>query len=725
MNKIKKIAFGAVLAASALTAAIWAQAAGCDPANLGSVEAYQKGDAVTNLQSCLIDLRFGIPAGATGYYGGQTVAAVKQFYASWFGAWDGLKIGPQGIANLKKNFHAVPVVVSDSQNFKVFVSADDFKNYFKKTIQETQDMGWGGGGGIKTLGIAMEDRAMQTKTVVPMANANVSIDRVSETNAQVSGIDEPDIVKTDGTEIYYSGTNPVYWWGVDGGIASGTNVSRCYDCQSSGARIIKAMPVKDMRVDASIEKSGDMLLSGNILAIFGDGGVTGYNIANPANPLEKWRINPEGNTSIIGSRLRNGKIYMVTRTIISAIDTCPIRPLSIGGAGITIPCSAIYHPKRVLSVNAAFSVFKIDAATGMVENKTSFAGFGGSTVIYMSAENIYITYPAYENEFAIYAAALKDLLPSALSEKIARVSNYDISSAAKMTEINSILSDYESSLSGDDRLKFYNERANKISDYRKSRKRDLDRTIVAKIGLGDFRFYASGTVPGQPLNQFSLDEYRGNLRIATTVGNSWFARGETVNDVYVLDSEMKIVGSVLDLGKTEKIYSVRFIEDKGYVVTFRQTDPFYVIDLADARNPKLAGELKIPGYSGYLHPVNKDKIIGIGMENSSVKISYFNVSNPANPVEMDKYILDEHWSEAVNNHHAFLMDSQHGIFFMPGGNGGYIFSYKNDRISLIKAVSGIVPKRAVYVNDYLYMVGDGKIVVINENTWENIQEFEF
>jgi len=380
-------------------------------------------------------------------------------------------------------------------------------------------------------------------------------------------------------------------------------------------------------------------------------------------------------------------------------------------------------------VNSTFSVFLIDAATGSVEKRTSFAGVGYTSVIYMSADNLYVTYPAYESEFGIYVGLLKekmaDLVPASLIDNINRVSGYDISSSSKMAEFNTLLQDYKNGLSSDDQLKFNNEFQNRLSSYRKARVRNIDRTAIAKIRLSDLGFAASGSVPGQPLNQFSLDEYNGNLRIATTIGSNWFARSETFSDVYVLDGQMNIIGSVSDLGKTEKIYSARFIEDKGYIVTFRQTDPFYVIDLANPRNPKLAGELKIPGYSGYLHPVNKDKIIGIGMENSSVKISYFNVSDPSNPVEMDKYLLDEHWSEAVNNHHAFLMDKQHEIFFMPGGNGGYVFSYENNKLSLAKAVSDINPKRAIYINDYLYMISDSKISVLDENTWEKVKEFEF
>jgi Secreted protein containing C-terminal beta-propeller domain distantly related to WD-40 repeats len=92
---------------------------------------------------------------------------------------------------------------------------------------------------------------------------------------------------------------------------------------------------------------------------------------------------------------------------------------------------------------------------------------------------------------------------------------------------------------------------------------------------------------------------------------------------------------------------------------------------------------------------------------------------------MDKYSLKEYWSEAVSNHHAFLMDGKHGIFFMPGSNGGYVFSYLNDKLSLLKAVSGINPNRAIYINDYLYMIGGNKIAVLDENTWEKVKEFNF
>jgi uncharacterized secreted protein with C-terminal beta-propeller domain len=134
--------------------------------------------------------------------------------------------------------------------------------------------------------------------------------------------------------------------------------------------------------------------------------------------------------------------------------------------------------------------------------------------------------------------------------------------------------------------------------------------------------------------------------------------------------------------------------------------------------------LKIPGYSSYLHPISKDKILGIGKENWQVKISLFDVAQAENPKELDKYILDESWSDILNTHHAFLLDKKHQVFFLPGSRGGYVFSYRNDKLGLVKAVSGISARRAIYLDDYLYIIADNEITVLNEINWEKIKELE-
>jgi uncharacterized secreted protein with C-terminal beta-propeller domain len=324
----------------------------------------------------------------------------------------------------------------------------------------------------------------------------------------------------------------------------------------------------------------------------------------------------------------------------------------------------------------------------------------------------------------------KDLFPTSVIEKIEKLKGYDISQQSKLTELIIILERYLATLSKDERKRIENELENRMADYLKERKRDLEKTGIVKIDLKDFKILATGEIPGRILNQFSLDEYKNYLRAATTIGErfwlfGFWPRGESANDVYVLNKDLKIVGSIKDLGITERIYSARFIEDKGYLVTFREKDPFYVLDLSNPEKPELKGELKIPGYSSYLHPIEKDKILGIGKEGWKVKISLFDVSDPENPKEIDKYILDESWSDILKTHHAFLQDKKHQIFFLPASRGGYIFSYKNEKLELKRVVSDIFAKRAVYINDYLYIVGENKLVVLNELNWEKVNEIEY
>lgn len=188
------------------------------------------------------------------------------------------------------------------------------------------------------------------------------------------------------------------------------------------------------------------------------------------------------------------------------------------------------------------------------------------------------------------------------------------------------------------------------------------------IGGGKVEYKNSGKVAGHVLNQFSMDEHKGYFRIATTQGD-W---QKTSSNVFVLNKELEIVGKVENIAPKERIFAVRFMGDAGYVVTFEQTDPLFVIDLADPKAPKITGELKIPGFSTYLHPVTDNLLFGIGQngdENGTlpgIKLSLFDVSDPASPKEVDKLIIQGNSStQAMNNHKAFMVYPEKGIFGIP------------------------------------------------------------
>ena len=501
--------------------------------------------------------------------------------------------------------------------------------------------------------------------------------------------------------------------------------------RANETKIIKAFPPADLSIESEIDKTGDLLLDNDILVIFSGKEIYGYDVSDPKSLKQEWKLELDEKNYLVSARLYNGKIYLVTQNRIDTYHPCPIRPLVVGGDSLTIECKEIYHPVSPVPIDAVFIAMVLDPSSGEVKDKISFVGSSSSSIVYMSEKGVYVTYSYYESIIKFYFTFFKqdcqDIIPIRVIEKLEQLEGYDISNSAKMVEFQIILEQYQSSLGDDERMRIENELTNRITDYYKSHKRELEKTGLVKIGLDKFEITAAGQVPGKPLNQFSLDEYENNLRIATTIGGGWGifgSMGESANDIYVLDENLKVVGSVKDLGLTEKIYSVRFIEDKGYVVTFRQIDPFYVLDLSNHKKPELKGELKIPGYSSYLHPITKDKILGIGKESSKVKISLFDVASPEKPVEADKYLLNEYWSDILNTHHAFLLDSKHEIFFLPGSKGGYVFSYKDDKLELKRAVSNIAARRAIYINDYLYIIGDDKLVVLNEIDWERINEID-
>jgi uncharacterized secreted protein with C-terminal beta-propeller domain len=603
-----------------------------------------------------------------------------------------------------------------------FASEEDFKNYLQNAQLSYS-------GGFVPTGMGENFQFAEKAVSPPTADgrgAGGEEERVSTTNVQVLGIDEPDIVKTDGKEIYFSPAINYYLrLLIEEIVPPGYN---------GEIKLIKGFPPADLKVDFEIDQSGDLLLKNNILVIFSGDKIYGYDVSDKKSPEKKWTIDLENNNYLVAARLYNNKIYLVTRTQIDSYRPCPIKPLSADGTALEIKCTDIYHPVPQVPIDVTYHTMTLNPDSGKIENTTSFVGNSSSSIVYMSENAIYITYSYFENTVKFYTdffkEKCKDIIPGWVIDKLGKLQEYDISDSSKLTEFEIVLQRYYSSLDDDERLKVENEINNRLEDYFKDHKRELETTGIVKIGVSDFKIAADGNVPGQPLNQFSLDEYEGYLRVATTVGQNMFWWGfnvpqDSANDVYVLDKNLEITGSVKDLGLEEKIYSARFIEDKGYLVTFKQTDPFYVLDLSNPKKPELKGELKIPGYSSYLHPITKDKILGIGKEGSQVKISLFNVADPKNPTEIDKYTLDEYWSDILNTHHAFLLDEKHSIFFLPGQKGGYIFSYKNDRLELEKAVSDVTAKRAIYINDYLYIVGDDKIVVLNESDWTKTNELEF
>jgi uncharacterized secreted protein with C-terminal beta-propeller domain len=250
----------------------------------------------------------------------------------------------------------------------------------------------------------------------------------------------------------------------------------------------------------------------------------------------------------------------------------------------------------------------------------------------------------------------------------------------------------------------------------------------------DAPLVAAGAVPGVALNQFSFDETDdGLLRVATTNGF-----GEAASSgVFVLAAaagNLQTIGSVTGLAQGERIFSVRFVGDRGYVSTFRQVDPLFVIDLANPRAPRVMGELKVPGFSSYLQMLDATHLLGIGRDVDAdtgrvlgLQLSIFDVSNPAAPQRTSTYTFAgdgwESWSAALWDHHALSWFADQGILALPvqqggwwdGSNGLVVFKVDVDSADAFTNLGEITHdgtvQRSLRIGEYLYSISSGEVKV--------------
>lgn len=280
---------------------------------------------------------------------------------------------------------------------------------------------------------------------------------------------------------------------------------------------------------------------------------------------------------------------------------------------------------------------------------------------------------------------------------------------------------------------------------------------------GTFALQAEGKVPGSLESSFSMDEYEGNLRMVTTVNEYFFEElkddrtGEVIgnhvvnekqsNALYVLDQSLGIVGKIENLAEEERIYSARFLGETGYFVTFRQTDPLYAVDLKDPENPKILSELKVSGFSEYLHFYGEDRLLGIGMEadeetgsTEGIKLSMFDISNPAEVQEISKlHLRNYHYSEALYNHRAVMISVNANIFgFEMEGhkNGNFkrdylVFSYENDifveklKVETNNKYGEIYSSRGTFIGDVFYLLTrDGSVKSYDLNTGKRLESLQ-
>jgi len=645
----------------------------------------------------------------------------------------------------------------DLENFD---SYESFTDFLGGGFDQQSYSSWTRTSSIDGMGKAESGDFEMMNAPMDESDGGQSVD-YSQTNVQVTGVDEPDIVKTDGTYLYIAANDKVI--------------------------IVKAYPSEDAEIIAQITfddtmSIGNIFISGSRLVVFTDtydqpiftevDDVEGLSVSRWYGSQDTYiKIydlddikNPELVKEIVvgGSfseaRLIGDYVYLITIqysydvSLYGEENEKVVPRLLIDDEIYEVPLSDIYYVDLPEKSNTITNIISVNVQDESEDITEKIFLLGNSQTLYVSGDNIYITYSTQYYDYGLLENIIDEvimpILPSSINTQLENVKTLNLEDYQKKTITEWILQGY---------IKDMDEEV--IQDLAKDISKRTERTIIHRISIsdGNIEYKAQGDVPGFVNNQFSLSEYDGHLRVSTTLQGwmirSYFSSIESQNNVYVLDMNLEVVGSIEDLASGEQIYSTRFIGDTCYLVTFRQIDPFFVIDLSNPTNPEVLGELKIPGFSTYLHPYDDTHIIGIGRNGSNVKISLFEVTDPSNPIELSNYEImnsdnDWGWSEsiALYEHKAFLFDRAKNLLVIPAGmyykqsayvfdisiDDGIIFSgnishdyetqqeseEENEYYYWYDSSNSI--KRTLYIDDTLYTLSDNMVKMNNIETLEEI-----
>ncbi len=485
----------------------------------------------------------------------------------------------------------------------------------------------------------------------------------SETNIQVEGVDEADIVKTDGEYIY---------------IVSDNNLT-----------IVKAYPPEEAKVVSKNTFDGTIMgiyINGDKLAVF----LNEYMIYLFAGGVKTAPI-PEIDTATADVNVTDIDIPPENKTEPSEPVTEPEPvPLLPPDEPIRIPEEPIVWEPPTTTVK----VYDIsDRANPVMTRDFSIDGtyfssrmIGDYVYIVSTMYTLYtatdVALPRIQQDNETQVIEAKDIYYYNFSD-----TSYSFTTLVALNINNDAQEPTHETIVMGSTSSVYVSTDNiylTFPDYNWWQENDTMKTTIQRIQIDKEKmtFAASGEVPGYILNQFSMDEYNGNFRIATTINFNWrtFAEDQpqSTNNVYVLDMNLNTVGTLENLAPGEQIYSTRFMGNRCYVVTFRNVDPLFVIDLSNPAAPTVLGQLKVTGYSGYLHPYDENLLIGIGKETiydakedfawyQGIKISLFDVSDVSNPVEIAKYEIGDRGtnSPVLYDHKSLLFDREKNLLVIP------------------------------------------------------------
>ncbi len=483
----------------------------------------------------------------------------------------------------------------------------------------------------------------------------------NDTYVQSVGVEEADTVKTTDKNIFYLNGNVIEVFSAEG--KSSKKVSK-----------IKVLnPAKNKNDGAGYAYVNDFYIyGGRLITLSTEYTSSRISCKTVADIFDISDVNDIKRVDSFyqsgrytSSRMIGGALYIVSDSAVSNDRDIPTAGRKVSSTADSIesseiPIDNIYSVQKPCT--SSFLVVSMINTEDSAQAAKTKAILGSADIVYCNLDNLYVT--ALEYSPKVY----DEVFPNASQE-----SNADEDETEAVTENGEAFS------TDSDGFFYHNgsypkdDGADDIYSYDYYQPQQ---TQIIKIDLKDgIEFVASGNVKGAVKNQYALDEYNGNLRVATT---SYDKNYNESNNLFVLDKDLKQIGQATNFAQDEHIEAVRYINDTAYVITYRQTDPLFVIDLSNPSKPEIKGFVKISGFSTMLVPVDENTILGIGYHteeasdepidynlNNALKIVTFDVTDKANPKVLDTKIFPNYSSAIQNNPKALLVNFERNDYTIP------------------------------------------------------------
>jgi uncharacterized secreted protein with C-terminal beta-propeller domain len=516
----------------------------------------------------------------------------------------------------------------------------------------------------------------------------------SGTNVQEAGVDEPDIVKTNGNTLFAAAAGRIQSVDVSGKtpklldtlalddgwshqlLLSGTHLlvlSRggywAEPLPALAARIIAPLPSKSVLTEVDVSDPAHLRVMKTLTldGAYVDARMIGSTVrvvSSSPMPIALPWVTPSAKTPAATATAKNEAVLASSR----ATAWLPTYKLGNKPARSLVQCRDVRRPVQFSGLGM-LTVTTIDLSKGLDPVDTAGVMTDGR-IVYASPTTLYVSTERWDYR------PVPDAPTRAIAGASTQIHAFDISDPAKTT------------------------------------------------------YLGSGTVPGYLLSQWSLSDFQGVLRVVSTDTPSWWGEGSVGESQSFLTTfragggRLNQVGQLGGLGQGERVYAVRFIGNDAFVVTFRQVDPLHTIDVSDPAHPQLLGMLTIPGYSAYLHPLGDDLLLGIGQdvgsgnEPTGTQVSLFDVSDLKHPTRLVHASLGQGWSAAESDHHAFLYWPASGLVVVPFGQQAVGMKVSRTagiselgRIVQTEAQDATLPQieRALVVRDSLLTVSEAGV----------------